>query len=84
MTLVGIDPRNVNYDSDHDVLHVFFPPFDYSVDDEDFPDIIIKRSLANERVTGLVIINFSKQKNEYLKQVLPRYDFEEIRKIYLG
>jgi hypothetical protein len=50
------------YDDEHDVLHIFFPPYAPSYDDEEYPGIIIKRSVTDERITGFVIIDYKKNK----------------------
>lgn len=81
MTLVKINKQDTKYDMSHDVLHVFFPPFDYSFDDEEYPGIIIKRSTKDDRVTGLIILEFSKRSRKELLSKLPRYDFSEVAKL---
>ena len=72
-------PKNLGryqkkYDEDHDVLHVFFPPFAPSFDDEEYPGVIIKRSAIDERITGITILDFKKNK-EIAKKILPQFDF---------
>jgi len=77
MIRVQIKSEQAKYDNQHDVLHVMFPPADLSIDDEDFPGIIVRRSVRDDRITGLTILDFSKRK-EFLKEYLPRYDFSKI------
>lgn len=78
MMPIMIKPGSVKYDVDHDVLHVFFPPSVPSFDDEELPGIIIKRSANDERITGLVILDYSKRDGYFLKNVLPRFDFSKL------
>ncbi|MBX6396520.1 MAG: DUF2283 domain-containing protein [Alicyclobacillaceae bacterium] len=79
MIRVHIREDQVRYDADHDVLHVYFPPLDLADDEEDFPGIIIRRSVHDDRIIGLVIMDYSKRDKKFLEAVLPRYDFSDIR-----
>jgi hypothetical protein len=79
MTRVKITEQQVNYDSSHDILHVFFYPEHLSIDDEEFPGIVIRRSVEDERITGLTIMDFSRCNNEVLDNLLPEYDFSTIQ-----
>lgn len=81
MTRVKIKESQIKYDKSHDVLHVFFLPEFLTIDDEEYPGILIRRSIKNEGVVaGLTILDFSKIKQQnVLDVVLPQYDFDEIR-----
>jgi hypothetical protein len=72
--------QNYKYDLDHDVLHIFFPPASPSVDDEEYPGIIVKHSVEDERITGVVILDFSKRSDRELGTYLPRYDPAHIKR----
>ena len=72
--------QNHKYDPDNDVLHVFFPPYALSVDDEEYPGFIIKYSVDDERITGLVILDFSKRSERELRNIFPRYDLVSLQK----
>ncbi|WP_338826306.1 hypothetical protein MTBGP_11140 [Moorella thermoacetica] len=78
MIPVRITNKQVKYDQDHDILHVFFYPEELSVDDEDYPGIVIRRSIKDDRVTGIMIMDYSRRSKDLLRTVLPRYDFKEI------
>lgn len=78
MTRVRIKGQQAKYDSRHDVLHVVFKPVDSSFEDEDFPGIIIRRSINDERITGIVIMDYSKRSRDSLRSFLPHYDFDKI------
>lgn len=72
----------VKYDADHDVLHIFFPPFVPSFDDEEYPGIIIRRSVTDERITGLTILDFSKRNPQELESLLPEYRLSALQEKY--
>ena len=78
MTRVRIKGQQTKYDSRHDVLHVVFRPIVSSIEDEDFPGIIIRRSVTDERITGIVIMDYSKRSRDSLRTFLPNYDFDKI------
>lgn len=82
MTPVRIKNEQIKYDAEHDVLHIFFPPFVPSVDDEEYPGIIIRRSLIDERITGLVILDFSRRNSKELANILPQYKLNLLKKRY--
>lgn len=79
-----ITVQNHKYDKGHDVLHVFFPPFAISFDDEEYPGVIVKHAVEDERITGLIIMDFSKRSQRELKNVLPRYDLTSLQKKILN
>lgn len=78
MSRVPITSNQIKYDADHDILHVFFSPMVLSEDDEEFPGIVIRRSVSDDRITGLVIMDFTRRRKDFLESVLPRYDFSQI------
>ena len=78
MTRVLIKSQQAKYDSRHDVLHVVFQPIESSFEDEDFPGVIIRRSIINDRITGIVILDYSKRSKNSLRSFLPHYDFNKI------
>ncbi|TCP22696.1 uncharacterized protein DUF2283 [Scopulibacillus darangshiensis] len=78
MTRVQIQKRQIKYDQSHDILHVYFHPEILSEDDERFPGIVIRKSLNDEQVTGLTIIDFSQYDQETLNKLLPDYKFPDI------
>lgn len=78
MTRVRINGQQAKYDSRHDVLHVVFQPIVSSFEDEDFPGIIVRRSIIDERITGIVILDYSKRSKDSLRTFLPHYDFDKI------
>lgn len=82
MIRVRIQNNQTKYDNSHDILHVLFHPDHLSIDDEEFPGIVIRRSINDDRVTGIVIMDFSKRNIELLHNLLPRYDFSQIPRIH--
>lgn len=80
MIPVKIKDNQVKYDADHDVLHVFFPPYAPSFDDEEYPGVIIRRSLIDERITGLKVLDFIQRDPGELKIILPQYKLDIFQK----
>lgn len=82
MIRMHINDKNVKYDINHDVLHVFFRPYTPSYDDEEFPGIIVKRDELDERVTGLVVLDFMKRSSKELRTLLPKYELGSLQDKY--
>jgi hypothetical protein len=79
MTRVKIKPNQIKYDKSHDVLHVYFLPDFLTVDEEEYPGVLIRRSLKDEEtVAGLTILDFNEKKISELDYLLPEYDFSEV------
>lgn len=79
MTRVKIQPNQIKYDKSHDVLHVFFLPDFLTVDEEEFPGVLVRRSIKDEEtVAGLTILDFNRKKRFGLESILPQYDFTEV------
>ncbi|OAK70105.1 hypothetical protein [Lederbergia galactosidilytica] len=80
MTRVKIQENQIKYDKRHDVLHVFFYPDFMTIDDEEYPGVLVRRSIKDEEtITGLTILDFTKmQSKDILPSILPQYDFDEI------
>lgn len=80
MTRIMIKPNQIKYDSSHDVLHVFFLPDFLTIDEEEYPGILIRRSIKDEEsIAGITILDYKKRKNsDVLDSFLPQYDFAEI------
>lgn len=79
---VQITDEQIKYDDNHDVLHVYFHPVGFSTDDEEYPGIVIRRAVNDNHVTGLVIMDFSKRDKNSLEQLLPTYDFSQLKKAH--
>lgn len=80
MTRVRIKPNQIKYDKSHDVLHVFFLPDFLTIDEEEFPGVLIRRSIKDEEtIAGLTIIDYKQKEKSVLDSILPQYDFTEIR-----
>lgn len=75
---VAIKPNRVKYDQRHDVMHVFLSTGEPAFDDEDYPGIIIRRSMKNDKVIGITILDFSKRTKAELGRSLPKYDFSGV------
>jgi hypothetical protein len=75
MGIMLIDKQNAKYDSRHDVLHVFLSPSRPYYGDEDYPGVVINRSIDDESAIGLTIFDFKKKGKEMLAKELPEYDF---------
>jgi hypothetical protein len=75
MTQIVISNDNAKYDSRHDVLHVSLAPYRPYYGDEDYPGIVINRSMDDESAIGLTIFDFKKKGKERLVRELPEYDF---------
>jgi hypothetical protein len=69
------------YDSAHDVMHLFFPPMEPSLDDEHYPGVIVRRSAVDDRIVGVVIGDYSKRRHEELKQQIPIIAYSALKKL---
>ena len=78
MTQVIISKTDTKYDARHDILHVYLSPLELSIDDEDFPGIVVRRSIIDDHITGFVIMDYSKRNPELLRVVLPNYTFPRV------
>ena len=74
--MIRLDATNAktNYDERHDVFHVFVCPMSPSYDDEDYPGIVVRRSMRDDRVTGITVLDFSKRPKQELARNLPFVD----------
>ena len=74
--MIRLDATNTrtNYDDRHDGLHVFACPMSPSFDDEDYPGIVVRRAMQDERVIGVTVLDFSKRSKQELAQWLPFVD----------
>lgn len=75
MIPVQINDGQMNYDQEHDILHVFFHPEELSVDEEDYPGIVIRRSIKDDHITGIMIMGYSGRSKELLQAIFPWYSF---------
>lgn len=62
---------NYNYDRDHDVLYLYIGKQSLSYADEPYPGIYIKYSDDTDKLTGAVIMDYTKQDINLLNKVLP-------------
>ncbi|OCA87801.1 hypothetical protein A8F94_08130 [Bacillus sp. FJAT-27225] len=80
MTRVKIKPYQAKYDKSHDVLHVFFFLDFLTVDEEEFPGVLIRKSIRDEEtIAGLTILDYNERTADALNNILPQYDFTEIQ-----
>lgn len=73
-TAIPINKTLEKYDQTHDVLHVYFPPTAPSYDDEVYPGIVIRKSMHDERITGITILGLQKFSMDLLRVILPFLD----------
>ena len=66
------------YDRDHGIMHVTFLPYSSSWDDEEFPGVIIRRAMSDERITGVRIIGYSRKSRDFLAAALPWLDIDAL------
>lgn len=78
MTRVLLSSQQFKYDDRHDVLHVYLNPSALSVDEEEFPGVVIRRSVQDDQITGFVIMDFQKRDKKLLETLIPRFDFKDI------
>lgn len=74
MTRMMIQNPQIRYDRGNDVMHVYFPPSAPSYDDEDYPGIVVRRSMTDERITGVTLLSYSRISRDVLTVVLPFLD----------
>lgn len=80
--MIALSPANgkVKYDRDYDVLRIRFPlSLDaFTYDDETYPGIYISRSEVDDRITGVMILDFSRRSSRELRLLLPMVEWDEI------
>jgi uncharacterized protein YuzE len=70
---------NYKYDSEHDVLYLYFGKTKPSYADEAAPGIYLKFSEKDETITGAVIMDFLKKNYSNVQKYIPlNIDFNEI------
>ncbi|MEH7256685.1 MULTISPECIES: DUF2283 domain-containing protein [Bacillus cereus group] len=68
-----------NYDSDHDVLYVYFGEPKISYDDETAPGIFLRLAEENDSLTGFIIMDYKKQDPKKLSHTIPiNFNFSTI------
>lgn len=80
--MIALSPASgkVKYDRDYDVLRIRFPLSSDSVsyDDETSPGVYISRSEIDDRITGIMVLDFSRRSSKELKLLLPMVAWDEI------
>ena len=73
----------MTYDSDHDVLYLYFGEPRTSYEDETAPDIFIRISEDDDEViTGLIIIDYKKKDTKKIKKMIPiNLNFDNINQL---
>lgn len=73
--------RKLSYDKVHDVLRVFLPlpKNSASYDDEEYPDIIVSRSDDDDRISGVMVMDYSRKPIDELKRVVPYLSWESLQ-----
>lgn len=61
----------INYDENHDVLYVSVGRPKPSYCDEDIDGILIRKTFASNRFSGVTILDFSKRTKEQIRESLP-------------
>jgi len=79
-----IESAYVKYNQGHDTLHIYFPPVESSYDDEIVNGIIIRRSIVDERIIGVTILDLNKYNLKVLSSLLPFVDVEIFKKYLYG
>lgn len=79
--IIQINKSQVNYDKRHDVLHVFIHPEKLSEDEEIYPDIIVRKSVNDEQITGFTLLDYSNIDQNVLANLYPQYSFPSIETI---
>lgn len=78
MTRAQIKHHKIKYDQRHDVLHVYLHPSILSVDEEEYPGVVIRRSVKDEQITGFMIMDYQKKDPVLLENLLPNFDFSDV------
>lgn len=78
MTQLLIPNPYIKYDKNYDILYVYYTPATPAYDDEDFPGVIIRRSMIDERIVGVQIFDYSSHSIEFLRKALPFLDLDKI------
>lgn len=73
----------MKYDGRNDVLHIFFPPPVPSESNEIYPGIFVRRSEVDDRISGVVIMDYSKRDKSLLQNLLPFIDIKELNELRL-
>lgn len=80
--MIAPSPVNgkVKYDRDYDVLRIRFPLLsgDFSYDDETYPGVYVSRSEIDDRITGIMVLDFSRRSSRELKLLLPMVAWDEV------
>lgn len=66
-----VNDMKFTYDSDHDVLYLYFGEPRVSYEDEAAPGIFLSLSEDNDTLTGLIIFDFKKKKEEDIQTYVP-------------
>lgn len=72
----------MSYDNKHDVLYVSIGKPQPSYCDNDINGVLIRRSIVNNRYSGVTIMDFSRKSKDQLKTIIPfKIDLD---KLYSG
>ncbi|OEF99398.1 hypothetical protein BHF71_02095 [Vulcanibacillus modesticaldus] len=66
-----------NYDSEHDVLYVYFGEPKISYEDETAPGVFIRIAESDETITGVIILDYKKKNRTNIK-IPVNINFNEI------
>jgi hypothetical protein len=76
--MAKLSPQKAKYDEKHDVLHLFFSPVVPGDDEEIYPGVFVRRSEIDERISGIVILDYSKRSKKLLEELLPFLDLKKV------
>ena len=60
------------------IFFTFFSPIAPGDDEEIYPGVFIRRSETDERISGVVIFDYSKRSKKLLEELLPFLDLRKI------
>lgn len=76
--MAKLSPQKAKYDEKHDVLHLFFSRVMPGDDEEIYPGVFVRRSETDERISGVVIFDYSKRSKRLLEELLPFLDLKKV------
>jgi len=79
MIPLKIPIRVADYDRRHDVLHVHFAGALHVSDDEDFPGIYVRRAMPDDRIVGIMVMDFCRRR-QFVEQALGFVDWAAVDK----
>ncbi|HFJ9435819.1 TPA: DUF2283 domain-containing protein [Bacillus cereus] len=73
--------KKVSYDTEHDVLYIFFGDPRIAYEDEVSPGVFLRKDDDTDEVIGAIIMDYQRNSQKRMANILPfKIDFEEINR----